>query len=112
MVPKFGVEVKNHDSPKFSTPPERLRSQIVLIFIFWKAMGISFPTHLIRASESQFNTMGTVLKKNTTDITVFLEASSFVNVNHAYFRGGLLEIGLGEPQNLKMFSVPEERSTF
>ena len=25
MVPKFGVEVKNHDSPNFSTPPWELR---------------------------------------------------------------------------------------
>ena len=43
-------------------------------------MGISFPTHQIRASESQFDKKGTVLKKNTTDITVFLEASSYGNL--------------------------------
>ena len=49
-------------------------------------MGISFPTHLARASGSQFHKLGTVLKKNPTDSEVFLEASSYED--------GCLRIGL------------------
>ena len=48
-------------------------------FFCWKAMGISFPTHLTRASGSQFHKLPSVLKKNTTDSDFFLEASSYLN---------------------------------
>ena len=55
------------DFSKFSIFQTKFSPRNVFIFcsdfFCWKAMGISFPTHLIRASESQFNTVGTVLKK-------------------------------------------------
>ena len=42
-----------------------------------EAMGISFPTHLARASGSQYRKLRSVLKKKPTDRNFFLEASSY-----------------------------------